>query len=280
MLLQSMQNTGKNYSLDYNKSAPIKEGMTSSDRGYVPGEHMHHTAIVDVYEPIYRNTDEGEAAVLNDFAASLGVPMGNHPKNFVSMPEGDHLSGMHGYAGDHRIQLNNLSAEERAKIDAFLNRIADAPFEAKKEALRTMIEYGQPIMDDRLRDLGYKFKDREQLAREYQTEVGLDRQQAQNEAATDALRREIESRQHFSRSGKALRGEALSEARIDDLLAITDAVYPTKRMAGGEEMDMYLSQSPARIDSPGASRDKVYYIDADNVRINGKNGQRNGVAVA
>ena len=280
MLLQSMQDTGKNFSLDYAKSAPIKAGMSSSPRGYVPGEHMHHTAIVDVYEPIYRNTHPTEAALLNDFAASLGVPMGNHPKNFVSMPEGDHLSGMHGYAGENRIQLNNLSAAERAEVDKFLNRIADAPFEAKKEALRTMIEYGQPIMDDRLRDLGYAFKSREQLAREYQDEMRAEHQQDRNAIAIDALRREIESRQHFSPSGKALRGQALSEARIGDLLAMEDPSAPAKRMAGGEAMDMYLSQSPARIDSPGASRDKVYYIDADNVRINGRNGNGNGVAVA
>ena len=223
MLLQSLKPEGGNYSLDYTKSDPIKKGMTSSPRGYVPGEHMHHTAIVDVYEPIFRNTHPTEAALLADIAASKGVPMGNHPKNFVSMPENDHLSGMHGYAGDIRMQLNNLGAEERAQVDQFLNKVGNASFEAKKEALLTMLEYGQPIMDDRLTSLGYDFKSRPELAREYEQELLANYAQARKDNAVDILRREIESKEHLSKTGKPLRGEKLAEARIDDLLRMEDA---------------------------------------------------------
>ena len=241
MLMQSMKPEGGNWSLDYTKSPPIKKSMTSSPRGFVPGEHMHHTAIVDVYEPIYRNTNAQEAAILNDYAESLGVPMGNHPKNFVSMAEADHLSGMHGYAGNIKMQLNNLSSEERGQVDQFLNKIGNSSLQAKKEALKLMIEFGQPIMDDRLNSLGYKFKNRSQLVEEYDQELKNERASIEKEHNVETLRRLIESKERLGTSGKPVRGKQLVEARIDDLLAIEDPA----RYAG----DVFTGM--ARVNSPG-----------------------------
>lgn len=290
MLSQSLIPEGGNYSLDYTKSPLIKGGMTSSPRGYVPGEHMHHTAIVDVYEPIFRNTHPTEAGLLNDIAASKGVYMGNHPKNFVSMEESDHLSGMHGYAGDIRMQLNNLSKKDRAEMDIFLNKIADAPFGAKKEALLTMIEYGQPIMDDRLKQLGYEFKSRNQLAEEYKQEMKADHQQARRESAIDRVRREVESRQHLSKTGKQLRGQKLSEARIEDLLnmdkdiPISKTMRTQKRFASKPAVEEAARQTyggSSRSESPGTNRERALIIEAGGdvnigpgvLRSNGKNGK-------
>lgn len=247
MLMQSMRPEGDNWSLDYTKSLPIKESMTSSPRGFVPGEQMHHTAIVDVYEPIYRNTNPQEAAILNDYAESLGVPMGNHPKNFVSMSEFDHLSGMHGYARDIKMQLNNLGADERLEIDQFLNKIGNSSLQAKKEALKLMIEFGQPIMDDRLKSLGYDFKDRTQLAKEYDQDTKIERALINKEHNVEALRRLIEGKKPLTESGKPLRGRSLVEARIDDLLAIKDPV----RKAGDELVGMIrINSAGDTIDSP------------------------------
>lgn len=249
MLLQSLKPEGGSYSLDYAKSDPIKRGMTSSPRGYVPGEHMHHTAIVDVYEPIFRNTHPTEAALLADIAASKGVYLGNHPKNFVSMPENDHLSGMHGYAGDIQMQLNNLGAVERDQVNQFLNKVGNAPFEAKKKALLTMIEYGQPIMDDRLKSLGYDFKSRPELAREYEQEMLADHAKARKEIAVDKLRRQVEGKEYLSKTGKPLKGEKLSEARIEELLRMDDAqamkdTYQSELMKeiGRDELRNYYNQ--------------------------------------
>ena len=151
--------------------------------------------------------------------------------------KGDHLSGVHGYAGDIRMQLNNLSRPERAKADLFLDKIGNAPLEAKKEALKLMIEYGQPILDDRVRDLGYDFKSRKQLANEYVADMKSQRAEAYADASVDKLRRQIESKDHRSKSGKALKGQKLSEARIDDLLAMVrdepvNYVEKDKRFAG------------------------------------------------
>ena len=286
MLLQSLKPEGGSYSLDYTKSNPIKQGMTSSERGYVPGEHMHHTAIVDVYEPIFRNTHPTEAALLADIAASKGVYLGNHPKNFVSMPENDHLSGMHGYAGDIRMQLNNLGAEERAQVDQFLNKIGDAPFEAKKEALLTMIEYGQPIMDDRLKSLGYDFKSRPELAREYEQEMLAEHDRARKENAVEILRREIESKEYLSETGKPLRGKKLTEARIDDLLRMKDAqamkdIYQSEliKEVGPEELRAYaddMNSSAGNISTK--DQGKASNVFADTVLmgkgINGNGRQR------
>lgn len=159
ILQQSYKTDGSKYPVDYVKSDAIKNAMYQ----YVPGDDMHHMAGIDIMEPIFANTSQQQAALLAEFAESIGMPVGDHPLNFVSLPTGKvHQSGMHGYMLNNNIQL---SPKQKENYASFLNNLRNASFSDKRRALQVFAEQGQPIIDDRLKSLGYgdRYPTRNQL---------------------------------------------------------------------------------------------------------------------
>ena len=177
---QNLIPDGGTYPQDY-KGIPTKRAVAAAaDQGYTPGDELHHRAIVKVYEPFFANLDDNEARILVDFLESQGVPVGNNPRNFTGMPKQDHIGtgGIHQYAADQGIQLKgddlrltkgveSVTGEFMPALEPFLNKIRNSDLQTRINILPDFIEYGQTMLDDKMRSMNYTFPSREKLKAEY-----------------------------------------------------------------------------------------------------------------
>ncbi len=179
---QSVNPFGENYPTDL-KSPKITRNIAS----YKEGDHKHHRAILEVYEPLFTGLSKQDQLVMVEELQSRGVLPGNNPLGITAMSAEDHLGEGRLHQTLRKKGLEILSNQERAtgKFIAdsgqamsggnqFFDKIRNSSLEQRLQALPDFIEYIQGGLDDEIRNLGYKVPSREAQAAIYRKEVDFE----------------------------------------------------------------------------------------------------------
>ena len=222
MALMSLKPEGGAYPQDYT-GVTTKRGV----KDYNEGEELHHRAIVKIYEPFFTGLNEQEARVLVDYLESEGVPMGNNPKNFTGMSKERHIGseGIHQFAqmagiqmkGDDTRLTKGMKTDDGGMIgpmEPFLDKIRNSDLQTRMEVLPDFIEYGQGMLDEQMRDMGYNFPTRQEFKKQYQAEADRDMYKSM-------LRQKAEAGDVLNTRGNPEKdAQKLSSAYIDKLMPL------------------------------------------------------------
>ena len=219
MALMSLKPEGGAYPQDYT-GVTTKRGV----KDYNEGEELHHRAIVKIYEPFFTGLNEHEARLLVDFLESEGVPMGNNPRNFTGMPKDQHIGsdGIHQFAADVGIQLKGddtrltkgtqfIDGSVVGPMEPFLDKIRASDLQTRMDILPDFIEYGQGMLDEKMRDMGYQYPTRQEFKQMYQAD-------AERDMYKSMLREKVEGGDVLNTRGNPEKNaQKLSSAYIDKL---------------------------------------------------------------
>lgn len=173
-----------NYPLDYVSSVETKAGMPS---GFNKGEHMHHLVPAEIFGAFVQNLSRQEAEIVINRANELGIRVGNDPANFIGLDglkehlrNEENLNTIHRQLDDIGLESSELSGADRDQFYGLLNKIANAPLQARLDALPDFVTYiAEPAIE-----LGRKFRPKAQGIKENKAQYA-------QEVAAEAIRERI-----------------------------------------------------------------------------------------
>jgi hypothetical protein len=172
---QSQNLFGKNFTNTYTSPS-----ITSKVKGYEKGDELHHRAIISVYEPFFTGLSKNEQLGMIDELASMGVFVGNNPRNLTPMSDrADHQGGIHMRANEYGLQLKGddlraqgkqvaLNGELMPSANEFFDKMRSSSYDQRIQALPDFVKYGQDEIDRVLReDMGYEVPTRAENRKTY-----------------------------------------------------------------------------------------------------------------